>query len=60
MADGMPAHAGPRDAAPGRRARIVALAMALAGVVASEATCHEEHEIGQDCAVCQLRHQPAA
>ena len=43
----------------GWRAWIFVLAMLLAGVTVAEAVCHEEHEVDQDCAVCQLRHQPA-
>ena len=43
----------------GRRAWIAALALALAGVMASEVICHEEHEVDQDCAACHC-HQPAA
>ena len=34
--------------------------MLLAGAAVAEATWHEEHGVDQDCAVCQLRHQPAA
>ena len=34
--------------------------MAVAGAAAAEVFCHEEHEADQYCAVCQLRHQPAA
>ncbi len=44
----------------GRRAWIVVLAMAVAGAAAAEVFCHEEHAADQHCAVCQLRHQPAA
>lgn len=44
----------------GWRAWIFVLAMLLAGATVAEAVCHEEHEVDQDCAVCQLRHQPAA
>ena len=42
------------------RVWIVVLAMAVAGAAAAEVFCHEEHAAGQHCAVCQLRHQPAA
>ena len=45
---------------PGWRAWIVGLALALAGATAAAAICHEEHATDQDCAVCQLRHQPVA
>ena len=56
---------GPTHAGLGRRSRdwrgwIVVLAMALAGATAAAAICHEEHATDQDCAVCQLRHQPVA
>ena len=34
--------------------------MAVAGAAAAEVFCHEEHAADQHCAVCQLRHQPAA
>ena len=42
------------------RAWIVVLMMAVAGAAAAEVFCHEEHTAEQHCAVCQLRHQPAA
>ncbi len=45
---------------PGWRAWCVVLALVLAGATAVAAICHEEHAADQDCAVCQLRHQPAA
>ena len=44
----------------GWRTWIVALAMLLTGATVAEAIWHEEHGVDQDCAVCQLRHQPAA
>ena len=44
----------------GWRAWIVVLVIAVAGAAAAEALCHEEHAADQHCAVCQLRHQPAA
>ena len=44
----------------GWRAWIVFLALVLAGATAVAAICHDEHAADQDCAVCQLRHQPAA
>lgn len=44
----------------GWRAWIVVLVMAVAGAGAAEVFCHEEHAADQHCAVCQLRHQPAA
>ena len=39
---------------------IAVLVMAVAGAAAAEVFCHEEHAADQHCAVCQLRHQPAA
>ena len=42
------------------RAWIAVLVMAMAGAAAAEVFCHEEHAADQHCAVCQLRHQPAA
>ena len=45
---------------PGWRAWCVVLALVLAGATAAAAICHEDHAVDQDCAVCQLRHQPAA
>ena len=39
---------------------IAALAIALVGATSGTAVWHEEHAGDQDCAVCQLRHQPAA
>ena len=44
----------------GWRAGIVVLAMAVAGAAAAEVFCHEEHAADHHCAVCLLRHQPAA
>ena len=34
--------------------------MTVAGAAAAEVFCHEEHAADQHCAICQLRHQPAA
>ena len=34
--------------------------MAVAAAAAAAVFCHEEHAAEQHCAVCQLRHQPAA
>ena len=42
------------------RAWIVVLVMAVAVAAAAEVFCQEEHAVEQHCAVCQLRHQPAA
>ncbi len=53
-------HPGLARRGPGWRAWFVVLAIALAGATAAAAVCHEEHAADQDCAVCQLRHQPAA
>ena len=58
MAMGRRAHVG--LARLGSRAWIVVLAVALAGAAVAEVFCHEEHAADQDCAVCLLRHQPAA
>ena len=44
----------------GWRAWIAVLVLAMAGAAAAEVFCHEEHAADQHCAVCQLRHQPAA
>ena len=54
------ANTGPARRSRGWRAWIVVLAMAVAGAAAAEVLCHEEHAADQHCAVCQLRHQPAA
>lgn len=42
------------------RVWVVALAVALIGATSMSAVWHGDHEVDQDCAVCQLRHQPAA
>ena len=42
------------------RTWIVILVTAVAGAAAAEVLYHEEHATDQHCAVCQLRHQPAA
>ena len=60
MADRGSVHAGLARRGSSRRAWIVVLAMAVAGAAAAEVFCHEEHAADQHCAVCQLRHQPAA
>ena len=44
---------------PGRRAWIVVLAIALAGVAPAE-VWHGDYGDQDCCAVCQLRHQPVA
>ena len=60
MAEREPVHAGLAARSSGWRAWSVFLALVLAGATAAAAVCHEEHAADQDCAVCQLRHQPAA
>ena len=60
MADRGPVRRGLVRRGSGRRAWIVVLAMAVAGAAAAEVFCHEEHAADQHCAVCLLRHQPAA
>ena len=45
---------------PAWRVWIVVLVLAVAAAAAAEVFCHEEHAADQHCAVCQLRHQPAA
>lgn len=60
MAERESVHAGLATRGSGWRAWIVALAMVLAGATLVTAIFHEEHAADQDCAVCQLRHQPAA
>ena len=42
------------------RVGIAVLALALVGATSAAAVWHEEHAGDQDCAVCQLRHEPAA
>ena len=42
------------------RVGIAVLAIALVGATSAAAVWHEEHAGDQDCAVCQLRHEPAA
>ena len=44
----------------GWRVWVAVLAIALVGATSVAAAGHEEHAGDQDCAVCQLRHQPAA
>lgn len=53
-------HTGLARRGPGWRAWIAVLAIALAGATSAAAVWHEEHAGDQECAVCQLRHQPAA
>ena len=60
MVSGGHAHPGLARRSHRWRASIVALVMLVAGAAAAEVLCHEEHAADQHCAVCQLRHQPAA
>ncbi|MCY4027506.1 MAG: hypothetical protein OXH75_14505 [Acidobacteria bacterium] len=60
MAERLSAHPGFVRRSSGWRAWVVVLTMALAGATVAEVICHEDHAVDQDCAVCQLRHQPAA
>ena len=53
-------HSGLARCSLGWRTAIVTLAIALVGATSAAAVWHEEHAGEQDCAVCQLRHQPAA
>ena len=53
-------HGGLARRGPDWRVLIAALAIALVGATSGAAIWHEEHAGDQDCAVCQLRHQPAA
>ena len=41
------------------RTGIAVLAIVLVGATSAAAVWHEEHAGDQDCAVCQLRHEPA-
>ena len=53
-------HTGLARRSPGWRAWIAVLAIALVGAASAAAVWHEEHAGDEDCAICQLRHQPAA
>ena len=53
-------HRGLAGCGPDWRALVAALAITLVGATSGAAVWHEEHAGDQDCAVCQLRHQPAA
>jgi len=53
-------HTGLARRSPGWRTWIAILAVALVGAASATAAWHEEHAADQDCAICQLRHQPAA
>lgn len=53
-------HAGLARRSPGWRAWIAVVAIALAGAASAATVWHGDHAGDQDCAVCQLRHQPVA
>ena len=53
-------HAGLVRCSPGWRAWIAVLAIALAGAASAATVWHGDHAGDQDCAVCQIRHQPVA
>ena len=53
-------HTGLARRSPGWRVRIAVLAVALVGAASAATAWHEDHVGDQDCAVCQLRHQPVA
>jgi len=53
-------HRGLARRGPDWRVLVAALAIALVGATSGASIWHEEHAGDQDCAVCQLRHQPAA
>ena len=53
-------HTGLARRSPGWRVRIAVLAIALVGVASAATAWHGDHAGDQDCAVCQLRHQPVA
>ena len=53
-------HAGLVRRSPGWRGWIAVAAIALAGAASAAIIQHGDHGADQDCAVCQLRHQPAA
>ncbi len=50
----------PQQRGRGWRIWIALLAIALVGATSAADAWHEEHAGDTDCAVCQLRHQPAA
>ena len=53
-------HGGWTRREPRWRAWIVVLAIALIGAASASAVWHGSHDAGEDCAVCQLRHDAAA
>ncbi len=53
-------HTGLVRRSPGWRAWIAVLAIALVGAASAATVWHGDHAGDQNCAVCQLRHQPAA
>ena len=52
-----PLHAGPARRSPGW---IAVLAIALVSAAFAATVWHGDHADDQDCAVCQIRHQPVA
>ena len=53
-------HGGCTGRKPRWRAWIVVLAIALLGAASASAVWHGSHDAGEDCAVCQLRHDTVA
>lgn len=53
-------HTGLARRSPGWRVCIAALTIALVGAASAATAWHGDHAGDQDCAVCQLRHQPVA
>ena len=53
-------HTGLARRSPDRRVWIAALAIALVGAASAATAWHGDHAGDQECAVCQLRHQPVA
>ena len=53
-------HGGCTRREPHWRAWIAVLAIALFGAASAPAVWHGSHDEGEDCAVCQLRHDTAA
>lgn len=42
------------------RGWVVVLAVVLLGAASTSTVMHADHGVDQDCAICQLRHQPVA
>ena len=53
-------HTGLAGRSLGWRVWIAALAIALVGAASAATAWHGDHAGDQECAVCQLRHQPVA